>query len=291
MIDNFYAKGDSVFVVLRIFNAEETKIKRRQRKIICNSQVCPHSTDKGLPFFTLDVLESKKGIDWQSVSAKCGRYASRIIAPRTVSLPDIENLNRFVPRSTVPLLVFNTALEEISKAGLPPDRISITLTDRNAIMASKVCRLLPYASLVRVITSRPERYASACIKAMDEFGATLILRSAYEPVSGFDVVICCDGVITSSMKNAAVFTDSRKSGGKIRFSGSGLGLLPVHREIIPENIDPVDFAGALFELCGCFSYCNSSFSEIDISCDQCENRSVAGCLTCVAEVTKQLQND
>ena len=280
-----------MFVVLRIFNTEEMKIKRRQRKIICSSHVCPHSTDRGLPFFTLDVLEGKKGIDWQSVSSKCGRYASRIIAPRTVSLPDIRNLNRFVPRSTVPMLIFNTALEEISKAKLPPDKISITLTDRNAIMASKICRFLPYASLVRVITSRPERYASACIKAMEEFGATLILRSAYEPVSGCDIVICCDGVITSSMQNAAVFTDSRKSGGKIRFCGSGLELLPVHREIVPENIEPIDFAGALFELCGCFSYCNSSFSEIDISCTQCENRSVSECLTCVSQVTKQLQND
>lgn len=280
-----------MFVVLRIFNTEEMKIKRRQRKIICGSQVCPRSTDRGLPFFTLDVLEGKKGIDWQSVSAKCGRYSSRIIAPRTVSLPDIRNLNRFVPRSTVPLLIFNTALEEISKAKLPPDRISITLTDRNAIMASKICRLLPYASLVRVITSRPERYASACIKAMEDFGATLLLRPSYEPVSNSDIVICCDGVITSAMQNAAVFTDNRRNGGKIRFCGSGLELLPVHKEIIPENIDPVDFAGALFELCGCFSYCNSSFSEIDISCTKCENRSVTGCLSCVSEVTKLLQND
>lgn len=280
-----------MFVVLRIFNAEEMKIKRKQRKIISSSQVCSHSTDRGLPFFTLDVLESKKGIDWQAVSSKCGRYSSRIIAPRTVTLPDIRNLNRFVPRSTVPILIFNTALEEISKAMLPPDKISITLTDRNAVMASKVCRLLPHASRVRVITSRPERYASACIKAMEEYGATLILRSSYEPVSGTDIVICCDGVLTSSMQNAAVFTDNRKCGGKVSFCCSKLELLPVHKEIVPENIEPIDFAGALFELCGCFSYCNSSFSEIDISCAMCENRSVTECLTCVSQVTKQLQND
>lgn len=278
-----------MFVVLRIINAEENRIKRKQRKIIANSQVVPHSTDKGLPFFTLDVLEGKKGIDWESVSEKCGRYSSRIVAPRTVTLPEIKNLRRFISRSAVPMLIFNTALKEINKAKLPPDKISITLTDRNAVMSSSVCRLLPFASLVRVITTRPERYASACIKAMEDFGATLIIRPSYEPVSSTDVVICCDGVVTPAMENSLVFTDSRKSGGKVRFCGSGLELLPVHREIIPENIDSVDFAGALFELCGCLSYCNSSFAQTDISCNRCENRSVSDCLACVSDVTKRLQ--
>lgn len=280
-----------MFVVLRIINADENKIKRKQRKIIADSQAVSHSTDKGLPFFTLDVLERKKGIDWESVSEKCGRYSSRIVAPRSITLPEIRNLHRFISRSTVPSLIFNTAVDRISKAKLPPESISITLTDRNAVMASRVCRLLPFASRVRVITARPERYASACTKAMDDFGATLIIRASYEPVSSTDIVICCDGVVTPSMENAVIFTDSKKSGGKIRFCCSGLELLPVHKEIIPENVDPVDFAGALFELCGCLTYCNSSFMRSDISCSRCKNRSVSDCLACVSDVTKRLQID
>ncbi|MBQ4626591.1 MAG: hypothetical protein IJB45_04990 [Clostridia bacterium] len=278
-----------MFVVLRIINAEENRIKRKQRKIIAASQVVPHSTDKGLPFFTLDVLEDKKGINWAAVCEKCGRYSSRIIAPRTVTLPEINNLRRFVSRSTVSSLIFNTAVRYIEKAKLPPDKISITLTDRYAVMASRVCRLLPFASLVRVITTRPERYASACVKAMEDFGATLIIRPSYEPLSGCDIVICCDSVVTPAMENAVIFTDERKSGGKIRFCGSGLELLPVHKEIIPENISSVDFAGALFELCGCLSYCNSFFSQIGISCSRCESRCVPDCLACACDVTKWLQ--
>lgn len=280
-----------MFVVLRIFNIQEHKIKRKQRKMIMNSQVVPHSTEKGLPFFTLDVLETKKGIDWRSVSEKCGRYSSRIIAPRNICLPDINNLRRFIPRSVKPSLIFNTAAQIIENSRLSPEETTITLTDRNAVMASRVCRLLPLASHVRIITIRPEKYASACIKAMDEYGATLIVRPSYEAMQdGNDIVICCDGVITPAMENAAVFSDRRKSGGKLNFWGNGLALLPVHSETVPDNIDPLDFASALFELCGCTAYTNSTFSAVETSCKQCETHSPEKCLGCFADVTKRLQN-
>ncbi len=272
-----------MFVVLRIHNVVENKINRRQRKAIGNACVCSHSTEKGLPFFTLDVLETKKGIDWQSVSEKCGRYASRIVAPRTISLPDSKGLNRFAPRSMIPMLIFNTACRELSHADLPAGEISITVTDRNSVMYSQIHRLLPFASQIRVITSKPEKYASACIKAMEENGAAIMLRSAYETVERSDIVICCDGVVSPAMQNSVIFAYGKKSCGKICFSANGLELQPVHRETVPENICPIDFAGALFELCGCFSYCNSCFSQVEISCQKCENRSVGRCLQCVTE--------
>ncbi len=272
-----------MFVILRIYNTNEIKINRRQRKIINNSCVCSHSTEKGLPFFTLDVLETKKGIDWQSVSEKCGRYASRIIAPRSIILPDGKGLYRFTARSAIPMLLLNTACRELSRADLPADKISITVTDRNSLLHSQIHRLLPFASQIRVITSKPEKYASACIKAMEENGATIMLRSSYDAVENVDIVLCCDGIISPSMQNSIIFTHSRKSCGKISFCASGLELLPTHKAIVSENIEPLDFAGALYELCGCFSYRNSCFSDIDISCKKCEIGSVTECLHCVAE--------
>lgn len=272
-----------MFVVLRIHSVNENKINRRQRKEINNACAQPHSTEKGLPFFTLDVLETKKGIDWQAISEKCGRYASRIIAPRSVALPDGVGLNRFAHRSVLPMLIFNTACRELSSAKLPADKISITVTDRNSVMYSQIQRLLPLASQIRVITSKPEKYASACVKAMEENGATIMLRSAYEAVEGIEIVVCCDGIISPAMQNSIIFACGKKSGGKLCFCGNGLELLPVHKAIVPENIEPVDFAGALFELCGCFTYCNSCFSKVEISCKKCENRSAKECLQCVAK--------
>ncbi len=272
---------DNVFVVLRAIAPEKSLAKRRrQRKQIERSSVRISPTKKGLPFFILDVLDEKRGIDWDLVAEKCGRYASRIIAPRNLPLPDDNRLKRFVPLSMNSLLIFNTAMEIIKEAGLSPENLSVTLTDRNAVHYSRVCDILPYASSVRVVTAHPERYASACTKAFDEFGASLIVRSCYEPTAKSDIVICCDGGVSSGMKNAAIITSKRKTGGKIRFCGKGTALSQEHRFLISDGIDPIDFSGALTELCGSSEYKNAVFADMDISCTLCDEPSPKKCLEC-----------
>ncbi len=285
-----FERCDNVFVVLRVVEPEKSVIKRRrQRKLIerSSAQIC--SSEKGLPFFILDVLNEKRGIDWDSVAQKCGRYSSRIISPRSLPLPDHERLKRFVPISMNSLLIFNTATEIIKKAALPPEELSITLADRNAAHHLKVCDILPYASTVRVITAHPERYAGACTKAFEEFGASLIVRSCYEPTAKPDIVICCDGAVSSGMKNAAIITSRRKTGGKIRLCGSGTILSDSHRALISDEIDPIDFSGALTELCGSSEYKSAVFSDIEISCALCGEASPEKCLRCYCsgELAKQ----
>ncbi len=270
-----------MFVVLKIINPEKGFLRRRKQKKALDNAVlrsCP--TEKGLPFYILEVLDGKHGINWKLVAEKCGRYSSRIIAPRSLPLPDHARLKRFIPLSMNSVLVFNTALKIIENAKLAPDEICITLTDRNAVHASEVCKILPFASTVRVVTAHPERYAVACAKAFEEHGASLIIRSAYEPAAKPDIVICCDGAVTASMKNAAIFTSKRKNGGRIVFAGSGVCLTPQHAELVSPETDPVDFAGALTELCGSREYKSAAFSQIETTCGKCVDSSCEKCLEC-----------
>ena len=108
-----------MFVVLRVTEAKNGIINKiKQKKSYKLREPVSHSVEKGLPFFTLDVLEYKNGIDWGLVEEKCGRYVSRIVAPRSIALPDNNRLKRFVPASLNHFLIFNTATETIKKAGL-----------------------------------------------------------------------------------------------------------------------------------------------------------------------------
>ncbi len=254
--------------------------RRRQKKLLSSCGLRTVRNDKCLPFCILDVLEEKRGIDWKSVFDRCGRYASRIVAPRNLILPDESGLKRFVPVSMNSLLIFNTAKNIIEKSELPPDKFSITLTDRNGIYPSRIHELLPLSSQIRIVTAFPGRYSAACANALNEYGASLIIRPSYEENSKPDAVICADGAVTSSMKNAAVFACKRKTGGKLLFSGSNITLFPEHSEIIPSDIDAVDFAGALTELCGYTGYRNSVFSEIGINCTGCTDPSAEKCFKC-----------
>ncbi len=270
-----------MFVVLNTVSPEKSRLKRiKQNRNIKNSPVHTYKTSNGLPFYILDVMKDKNGINWPLTAKKCGRYASRIIAPRSLSLPDNSGLKRFIPVSINAVLIFNTALKVISESELPADKIRITVTDRNAVVPSRICELLPFASEIKIITSHPESYVSAVKDAYVNHGASLVIRNKYEPSGLPEIVICCDGAVMSSMNESALFTFKRNFGGKVRFCASGVELSEHHKSILPPDIENVDFAGALTELCGTGEYKHAVFSEIEINCDKCQNPIAEKCLEC-----------
>ena len=270
-----------MFVVLRLISPEKNLIKRRrQRKNIRNSSVTACTVEKSLPFFTLDVLEEKRGVDWENVRIRCGRYSTRIVAPRSCLIPDNSGIKRYIPSFANSLLVFNTALETLEKSMLPPENLCITVTDRFAVHYPDVCKLLPFASTLRIITSHPERYAEACVRAYVDYGASLIIRSNYEPVSKPEVIISCDGTVTPKMKSAVIFASKKKNAGALVVYGSGVELSEKHRRIIGDDIDSVDFAGALTELCGASEYRSSVFKKTETSCNDCEDKNASKCVAC-----------
>lgn len=272
-----------MFVVLRV-NSPPKGIfaKSKMKKAVTDSHIQTVSTENGLPFYMLDVPEGMTRSMWETVGEKCGRYASRIVAPRSIPLPDAGKLQRFLPCAMTSVLTFNTAVDTLKNADIPPDSISITVSDYGARQASELCRILPFASLIRVITAYPERYAAHCEKAFRDFGASVVIRSCYEPSSKPDIIICCDGRLSPCAEKAAVFSHKNKTLGKLHFKGIGTELSDSHCAVIPESIDSVDFAGAVTELCGGSEYKSSCFSRTDISCKKCENQNPSACLECFA---------
>ena len=268
-----------MFVVFRVTEPEKGYFKaRKQIKNVLNQPAVIHRKDGVLPFSEVEIIKGKRGIVWDGVEEKCGRYSSRIIAPKSIHLPD--NFKRFSPSAIRANLVFNTAKKAIGKAAAEPDSFCITVTDRNALSAAKICSILPLCSCVRVVTARADRYAESVDNALNSFGATLIIRSEYEPVSKPDIVICCDGVTSAAMSESAVFSYKKRSFGKLRFYGSGITLTPEHSELLPDDIEALDFAGAITELCGCQDYAESCFSSVETSCEKCVSPSTESCLLC-----------
>lgn len=270
-----------MFIVLRTVKLSNRYFSRKkQRKMLEKNEPISVPTENGLPFFVLDVPEEKNGADHEFIEKKCGRYVSRIIAPRTVLLPDSSRLKRFVSAGTKGRFLFNTAEETIRNSALPPSDISITLIDRSAFLSYEIKKLLPLASSVRVVTSRPEKYAAVCNEIYNEFGASVTVRPSYEPSSKKDIIICCDGATNRLMENSAVFSLKRGIYGNPRFYAEKIELSDKHKEIIPPDIDSSDFSSAVTELCGSTEYKQAVFTCIETSCDFCDENNASKCLDC-----------
>ncbi len=268
-----------MFVILRPVEVTGNYFeKRKKSKFIARSPVSMHRESGALPFFSLDVAAQKT--DWKTVAEKCGRYASRIVAPVSFPLPDGTPLRRFVPSSTVNNFVLNTAVSCLHSARLDPHSFTLTLTDRLACLAAETVDLIELCSCVRIITSRPEKYADACENALNDFGASLILRPCYEPTQKPDIIICADGAVCTAMSNAAVFAARKSDCAKLLFYFSGFELLPQHKELLPEGARPLDLAGALTELCTSTAYSSACFTNIAVSCRKCRSPSPENCIKC-----------
>ncbi len=274
-------RSDGVFVVFRTNDIPKGFIKsKKTKKLLANAHTISVPTEKGFPFFILDIPSSPSNSQWEEIARKCGRYVSRIVAPRSLSIPEYGGMKRFLPLFMPSLLVFNTALETIKKSAPDPYKISITLTDRNAFHPSRVHKLLPFSSSVRIITAHPEKYALTCKKALDEYGASLILRSSYEVSGKTDIVICSDGGISPQMHSAIIFSHRPVTAGIMNFCGSGIALSEKHSSLIPADTDPIDFAGAVTELCSDGEYKNAVFSDVLRACNICDNPTTDKCLEC-----------
>lgn len=270
-----------MFIVLNAIEPAEGYFnKRRQKKAIKKSDPVSHSTENGLPFFSLDILAEKGGISRTEIEEKCGRYVSRIVAPRNLPLPDNGRIKRFTPVTSNGLFLFNTVIDTLSDISMYPEKICVTVLDRSAYMSGEIHRILPFASSIRVITSHPERYAAVCRKIYDDCGASLVVRPMYQPVSKKEIIICCDGATTEDMQNSAVFSFRRGIHGMPRFFSDGIDLSEKHKELVPESISSVDFASAVTELCGSTEYRSSHFSRTEVTCPLCTEKGKSKCLEC-----------
>ena len=271
--------GD-VFIVFRQNEIEKGYFKRKKQiKRIRKSDVQTVKSENGLPFYVVDIPLCNGEILWNGIEEKCGRYASRIVASRDVPIPDSNRLKRYIPTVLPSEIIFNTAILVLKSALCRPDSFALTLTDRNGILARRANELLPFSSEVRIITRTPEKYIRPAAEAMNDFGATLIIRESHSPAQKREIVICCDGATAPSMQDCAVFSNKKYACGKLSLCGSNITLTPEHSGITSDYINPVDFAGALSELCGSQIYSSAVFSDTEINSIPCDMRHMCECIS------------
>lgn len=269
-----------MFIVFRQNEIEKGYFKRKKQiKRIRKADVQTVKSESGLPFYIVDIPVCNGEILWNGIEEKCGKYASRIVASRDVPIPDSNKLKRYIPTVLPSEIIFNTAICVLKSAACKPDSFALTLTDRNGILARRTSELLPLSSTVRIITGSPEKYARPVAEAMTDYGATLIIREAHFPTEKREIVICCDGASSPSMQECAVFSHKKYACGKLRLCGSSISLTTEHSEIIADYIHPVDFAGALSELCSSQVYSSSVFSDTEINSTSCNISHLCECIS------------
>ena len=213
-----------------------------------------------LPFLTETVLSAAP--DWEAVAAHCGRCAARLLAPSSLTLPPDPRFRRYDASAFRAKVLFRSAVALLAAAKLPPQPLTITLCDRGGLLAADVLALLPFAAGLRVLTAAPARYIPVCVAALQTAGATLLLRDAYRPAPGPELLLCCSGVPADVPESACLLTAQPVAVSATALTGRAFPLQPTHAALLPDGVEALDFAGALTEICACPDYRAAVFPDL-----------------------------
>ena len=190
--------------------------------------------------------------NWNDVKNAAGREASRLLLPRGISPPPEVRIAPFQGTELFRRLMAATAVELLKSVSINPRLIKISIYDPQAAMPDLPLLYLPYASDVRVVTKRPERYKAQQYTAMLQFGAVLTVTGETAQTNGSLLLIAPDGLSQGdenfSVNGWILTTRYNESYAK----GVIHGYLPrVPHSLLtltPPGCDTVQFLSGLYEL-------------------------------------------
>lgn len=242
-----------MFAALQIRPQETGFLQKiRERLHPAEPQAVQVAVKGGTPFFCVEASRRRGTLPWEDIAFCAGRCAGRMLLPEGVVPPAGSPVKPFLPDALAPLVLFNTACEVLLRRQKPPGEECITLLDPKGVLAQRAGRLLPFASLVRVVTDNTSAYEQTAEQVMEDYGAALLVQDTFSGARDSTVVIAPGGLTESFFpeRKCAVFTNRETSGGYLCITAEGIDLPDTFCRLIPEGIDPDRFACALYESCG-----------------------------------------
>ena len=233
-----------MFAVL-VIDRDANFIKRR--RLFRTPQVRDVRVYGGLPFRAVTTALRHSDIDRTAVSQAAGRCAGCMLLPSGIAQgggiaePDLSDYSR--------LLFFNTACDVLREALGCGLRGRLCISDRTASAAGRLSLAVPIISDIRIVTDCPKAYKSAAERAMEEFGASVVV--ADEPAQS-DILIDLD-----SPNGSGELT--LRSGS---ITASGINLPSAYMRLMPQGTDALKFAAALYEISRIYSLANLRFEKL-----------------------------
>lgn len=205
-----------------------------------------------LPYYIINAKSYHGVCPWEKVEEAAGALRLRVLLPPETVLPPESLLRPFEPAVFFERLLFNTAVDAIKKMHLDPCRVSVTVFDENAYLIDLVERLVPLAFQLRIITNCGAAYEQLGAYLLERFGISLLVSArADNSVLSSTFIISASGKAVPLIFPGILFTNRKeKLMNAVVMSGKGFDLPKKYTELLPKNIEPAVFAGALYELCG-----------------------------------------
>ena len=192
---------------------------------------------------------------WKAIEKTALQFDDGIILPVGLELPPYVKIALCTPSTQfIAEVCINTVSRLISKSKIPKAERTVGLIDLKANHRPMVLILLKEASSVVVLTDEPEQYEEFSEQVFEHFGAPVLIADRGSSLSGCKIVAAPDKISQELCKRSftavvAAFSPPEKPRFPLLCSLE-LELTEELRGMVPKEINPITFLGALFEKCG-----------------------------------------
>lgn len=249
------ASGDdrNMLAALYITEPKRRLLSRKHKPSMVHSEIVTSGSGR---FMKITSVAGKDGQpDWSEIRRTAGREAGRLLLPRGYTPPENSRILPFCGCALSRKLMTSAGLELLKIVAINPRLVQINIYDPQASMPDLPLYFLSYASDVRVITDRQDRYESQKFSAMKHYGAVLTVTDDVKSLSGSLLVLLPDGMpVDFELKYSRGLILSANNNGLKPIKGVIDGYIPrvshTLLETMPPGCDVELFLAGLYELSG-----------------------------------------
>lgn len=207
--------------------------------------------DGGLAFYIVTAKLYRKIVPWNSISEFCGKLRTKAITQNGLEPEPDSGIKLFAPTVFPQRVLFNSAVTTLSKMQLDPHDVEICFVDENASVTDLVYKLKDYACRLKVITNCPWIYEQLGKQLLNDYGLSLMIGNRVDDsVLRSTVLICADPLTVPLTYGGILITNKkRRLMNAAVLCGNKIEIPQKYRDLMPDGVDEMTFAGALYELC------------------------------------------
>lgn len=209
---------------------------------------------RGTTIVNIKFEQVGKKIPWKKIAKIAGDNKNKILCSENIIFPQDLDFKRFNSSSFMKKLCENAVFSILKIARLPQSKLKICLYDPRGIYVNILEKLLPFSSHINVMTDNFDFYSIVSEKLMDNYGASLIIRSL-KSKADCDILVSPDKITDNINTNSStlIFTSDKPcvSLKGITFFLYTLPIDPEYNRIFfSYNIDYEYFLSAVYEKIG-----------------------------------------
>lgn len=206
---------------------------------------------KGAPFYKLEIVTGKRGVDWSQIVYFVGKCSNRLLLDEKINIDNVLNVGRYDKKCLYEKLMKNTFVKIIKQQNEMFD--SLCIIDKAGQSTDLLLKMVPYFQKITVATDNRDKYEKVCDYILENTGLCVLVQSECEN----------ETVKIDAFRN--IMTINTKNYIYNLSDGDDFNVPEIYEKLYDNSVDKLLFYSALYEFCGVFQLADLCFETIAVN--------------------------